>query len=100
MKSDSVTILATIKCFLLGGDSRERMSLLPSSEKQRKPEDSFDDHPFLKKKYEVVDSDKFFKSKSSIVYCLTKTLIIEIRLFRTFALQTKVNEKNCNILSQ
>ena len=50
MKSDTLTILATIKCFLLGGDSRERMSLLPSSEKQRKPEGSFDDHPFLNKK--------------------------------------------------
>ena len=69
------------------------MSLLPSSEKQRKPEGSFDDHPFLKKKYEVLDSDKFFKSKSSIVYCLNKTLIIEIRLFCTFAVQTKVNEQ-------
>ena len=69
------------------------MSLLPSSEKQRKLEGSFDDHSFLNKKYEVVDSDKFFKSKSSIVHYLTKTLIIKIRLFRTFAVQTKVNEQ-------
>ena len=93
MKSDSVTILATIKCFLLGGDSRERMFLLPSSEKQRKPEGSFDDHPFLNKKYKVVHSYHFFKSKSSSVHYLSKTLIIEIRLFRTFAVQTKVNEQ-------
>ena len=70
-----------------------RMSLLPSSEKQRKPEGSLDDHPFLNKKYIEVDSDKFFKSKSSIVHYLSKTLIIEIRLFRTFAVQTKVNEQ-------
>ena len=69
-----------------------RMSLLPSSEKQRTPEGSLDDHPFLNKKYKEVDSDKFFKSKSSIVHYLSKTLIIEIRLYRTFAVQTKVNE--------
>ena len=61
MKTDSVTILPTIN---FGGDGRERMSLLPSSEKQRKPEGSF--HTILNKKYKVVDSDKFFKSKSSI----------------------------------
>ena len=68
-----------------------RMSLLPSSEKQRKPEGSLDDHPFLNKKYKV-DSDTFFKSKSSIVHYLSKTLINEIRLYRTFAVHTKVNE--------
>ena len=92
MKTDSVTILPKIECFFLGGDGRERMSLLPSSGKQRKPEGSLDDHPFLNKKYKEVDSDKFFKSKSSIVHYLSKTLIIEIRLYRTFAVQTKVNE--------
>ena len=92
MKTDSVTILPKIECFFLGGDGRERMSLLPSYEKQRKPESSFDDFAYLNKKYKIVDSHKFFKSKSSIVHYLSKTLIIEIRLFRTFAVQTKVNE--------
>ena len=93
MKTDSVTILPTIKCVLWEGMAGKlRMSLLPSSEKQRKPEGSLDDHPFLNKKYKEVDSDKFFKSKSSIVHYLSKTLIIEIRLYRTFAVQTKVNE--------
>lgn len=91
MKTDSVTILPMIKCFLLGGDSRETEDV-PSSEKQRKPEGSLNDHPFLNKKYKEVDSDKFFKSKSSIVHYLSKTLIIEIRLYRTFAVQTKVSE--------
>ena len=79
-----MTILPTIKFFFLGGDGRERMSLFPSSEKQRKLEGRFDDHPFLNKKYKVVDSYKFFKSKSSSVHYLSKTLIIESRLFRTF----------------
>ena len=62
MKTDSVTILPTIKCFLLGGDGRETEDVPPPLLwKQRKPESSLDDHPFLNKKYKEVDSDKFFK---------------------------------------
>lgn len=75
--------------YFLGGDGRERMFLLPFSEKQRKSEGRFDDHPYLNENYKVVDSEKF-QIKNIDCSLLTRTLIIEIRPYHRLSFKQKL----------